>query len=790
MIKRPLAIITISYIIGILIGLYFKINTALLFFIGFIILVVIYFCFVKYFNSRAKFTCIKNLSSKSHFLILIVSMFVCILSFVNIRTLENKFAEIYKLDNEQVVIEGIIVDVKKSSNYYNKYVIKVDSLSSYKTYESIHIILNVKKSKNNINSRLKCGDHITCSGILEKPSTARNYKGFDYSQYLKTKKIYMTCKTENSNIDVIKSKSNLGYKVWISNLRNSFKSSFNKLLDTPKANIANAIILGYSDEVDAEQKEVFTEANLVHILAISGMHVGYIVVFLNFGLKNFSKRKSKYICIILLAIFADLTGNSPSVERAVIMSMFMISSKLFFRKSDTINNIAISCLMLLILNPYNILNLGFQLSFLGTVGIVLFYEKIMKLIGTISLTRIKKDYKPCIHCVSKIIEKIKSIIAVGISANLLMFPVIVNSSNSFSLVFIISTILVTPVLGVMISSGYTTIILSLLSIYLAKVSAFVLNVSINIFSFIAEFSSKISFLRYTVATPPIWSIVVYYVLILYLFFYFKKSHIKIIYKLIVVAVMLSIVIKIVTNANRGLKLYFIDVGQGDSTLIITESNKTILIDGGGSESSDYDIGESILVPYLLDRRVTNIDYVIFSHFDSDHCKGLFTVMEKLKVKNAVISEQGSVSDNYNYFVKLARSKKVNIIKVKAGDRIGIDKSTFIDVLWPRKNLIQENVLNNNSIVCKLNYSNISILFTGDIEEIAEKQIVSLYGSSNILNSNILKVAHHGSKTSSIYEFVSKVNPKIALIGVGENNKFGHPNDKVIERFENLRDYYL
>lgn len=663
MIKRPVVIITISYIIGILMGLYFKINAALFFFISFITLGVIYFCFAKYLDSHVKFAHIKNLSSKKHILIFIVSMFVCILSFTNIRVKENKFAEIYKLDNEKVVIKGTIVDVKKSSNYYHKYVIKIDSLNSNKTYESINIILNVKKSKDNINPKLKCGEHVICSGTLEKPSTSKNCKGFDYAQYLKTKEIYMICKTGSTNIDVTKSK--FGYKVWIGNLRNSFKSCFYKLLDTKTARIANALILGYSDEVDDEQKAVFTDANLVHILAISGMHVGYVVAFLNMGLKKFSKRKSKYICLILLVIFSDITGNSPSVERAVIMSSFMISSKLLFRKSDTINNIAISCLMLIMLNPYNVFNLGFQLSFLGTLGIVLFYEKIMKIITAISLTKVKKSDKVCMYSLEKIKENIKSIIAVGISANLLMFPVIINSSNSFSLVFIISTILVTPVLGIMIFSGYITIFLSLFSIYLAKASAFVFNVSINIFSFIAEFSSKISFLRYTVATPPILSIVVYYVLIFYLFFYFKKSHIKIIYKLIVVAVILSVVIRIVTNANRGLKLYFIDVGQGDSTLIITESNKTILIDGGGSESSDYDVGESILVPYLLDRRVTNVDYMIFSHFDSDHCKGLFTVMDKLKVKNAVISEQGSVSDNYKYFVDLASSKKINIIKVKA-----------------------------------------------------------------------------------------------------------------------------
>lgn len=114
----------------------------------------------------------------------------------------------------------------------------------------------------------------------------------------------------------------------------------------------------------------------------------------------------------------------------------------------------------------------------------------------------------------------------------------------------------------------------------------------------------------------------------------------------------------------------------------------------------------------------------------------------------------------------------------------IDKSTYIHVLWPQKDLIQENVLNNNSIVCKFIYRNTSILFTGDIEEIAERKLINLY-SSNILKSTILKVAHHGSKSSSVTEFISKVRPKVALIGVGENNKFGHPNEAVVDRLKRL-----
>ena len=232
---------------------------------------------------------------------------------------------------------------------------------------------------------------------------------------------------------------------------------------------------------------------------------------------------------------------------------------------------------------------------------------------------------------------------------------------------------------------------------------------------------------------------------------------------------------------KDLKIYFIDVGQGDSCLIVTPKGKTVLIDGGGSET--YDVGENTLIPYLLSRKITMLDYVICSHFDTDHIGGILSVMEELKVKNAVISKQGENSENYKKFKKIAKDKKINVVIVSKGDRLNIEKGMYFDILWPREELIQENILNNNSIVAKLNYNNFSMLFTGDIEEIAEKEIVSIYKGTNALKSTILKVGHHGSKTSSTQEFLNAVKPKIALIGVGENNTFGHPSNSVIERLE-------
>ena len=198
-------------------------------------------------------------------------------------------------------------------------------------------------------------------------------------------------------------------------------------------------------------------------------------------------------------------------------------------------------------------------------------------------------------------------------------------------------------------------------------------------------------------------------------------------------------------------------------------------------------GKQVLVPYLLDRGVKSLDYVIISHFDTDHIGGILTVMEELKVDTVVISKQGEISENYERFVQIVKEKQIKTLIVGQGDRLKIENEFYFDILWPSKtNLITENILNNNSIVCKLHYKNFSMLFTGDIEELAEREILKQYkNNEQVLNSCFLKVAHHGSKTSSIKEFVEAVRPNISLIGVGENNKFGHPNKDVMERLEKV-----
>ena len=683
--KRPILIITISYLIGILIGLYLEINIA---FFMYIIIIMISIFLVK----------VTKKLNKKNLLILIISLITMIISNMLIFIKENRFNNLYSEINENTRFVGVITDVQKDNEYYFNYIVKINNVNDNKKFKNTNIIVKIKKNKNNTNiqdnnnsennqndrndknktsnnSELKCGDLIYGFGNFEKPSIRRNYKGFDYSQYLKTKNVYMICKTEKNQLKVLKHNSLSVGKMWIINLQNKLKNNLNLLLPNDTKGLANALLLGDSNFIDNEQKEIFSNANLMHILAISGMHITYIITFLNLIMKKCDNRKSKYFIIVFLIFFSRLTGGEPSVIRAVIMSCLILISKLFYRKSDTINNIAISGLFILLKNPYNILKLGFQLSFLGTLGIVIFNKKFSDIISKYEYIKNSKKSNKIRNSkklnkisngkkLNKIKKKIVEIILLSISANLLIAPVLAYNYNTISLIFLISNLLVTPILGIMSLLGYTTIISSLFSLKLSKIISIPFNWCLKIFNIIAKLSSKISFLKLTITTPTIIYIIIYYFLILYIIFFYKKTHNQILKKVLTICMIIVLIIKFIPNTSK-LKIYFIDVGQGDSTLIITESNKKILIDGGGSENSNYDIGKNILVPYLLDRKIKCIDYIIFTHFDSDHCKGLFTVINTLKVKNAIISKQGKDSENYQTFLNLADKKNINIITVSA-----------------------------------------------------------------------------------------------------------------------------
>lgn len=799
--KRPILIAVIGYIIGIIVGLYFKTSIVL-----FYIPVIVIYSTKKGLNRQSSKK-LELFSIKRYFRYIkiclnfkVIAVFIISSIISNtIVILKNKeYDEIYKsLSNQNNLnLTGIIISEKQEKQYHNKYKIQ----TKYNDKE-MKLYISTKKD-----IELKYGDKITFAGVYIKPEMQRNYLGFDYSEYLKQLKICGTIKCEK--IAVIK--QNQANKIFqISNkISNKIISDTKKILKEETSSILLGLILGYKVDIDKEIQENFRSASMSHILAVSGLHVTYVILGVSLILKNTIGKKVTYILsIIILVMYMFITNFSPSVTRAGIMGIIMLFSKIIYRKNDIYTSISISLLLILIYNPFLIQNLGLLLSYGGVIGIVLFNKNILKILKNIKINN--KVYKYKIRPrIQKKLDKIKEIISVSISVQVVILPIILYNLNTFNPYFLISNLFLSILIGPIVIFGFLFILVVLINSKIAGTFSNIVQVEIQILMFISKVG-ELPKSKIYIVTPSLFSIIIYYLFLMVSFqiyvIYFSKNpnktqirvrnlialiklkfrKNKIMARKVLIGTFLVFIV--VSFIPGNLKIYFIDVGQGDSSLIVTPRNKTILIDGGGSSNSDFDVGESTLIPYILDRGFTKIDTVIISHFDNDHIGGILTLMEELKVGKVYISKQIENSTNYQKFLEIVNTKKIKVYEVKAGNRICIDKNLYFDVLWPMEKQITTNVLNNNAIVCNLHYRNFSMLFTGDIEEIAEQDILNLYSENqNLLKADILKVGHHGSKTSSTEKFLNLVKPRTAVIGVGENNNFGHPNESVLERLNNLQ----
>lgn len=825
---RTFAIASIASILGIIVGLYFY-HIAFLscVFLTFLILAII---LPKY---------------RMH-------LFLCFLFFTifyfYISNLEKNHLQ--KLENygeQEVKIKAIIVSNPQDKDYKLVYEIKVIEMENLQTKAKItkpfQLLCNIKKEKEHP-IQLEYGELISFTATYEVPTTGRNEGGFDYDLYLRTKKIEGSVTIQSQDIQKIAKNQINSIFTNIFALKNKIISEIQNIFSPDVASVCIGLLLGDQSYITEDIQESFRQSSLSHMLAISGSHIAYILptVTTFLGIFRIHRKWKKILLILFILFFMALVGNAPSIMRACIMSIFLLLSEILHRKLDTYQNLGISTVIILVCNPYSLFDIGFQLSYGGTIGIILFAKRLMvspkAKNEVLEIQKIKKQPKvrQLKNILQKMLHYIKEMAIVSIAANIIIIPIMIYHFNTLSTIFLISNLLASPISGIALVLGMIFLILLLVKPFAVFLSFF-LSPILQLFISIAQMTSQLPFSQVWLVTPKIWQILLYYV-ILFLFFFRQfysnfstntsietqdsslisekkllpitneiiameksedsKKHIKISYffnqyrKIIMIICILLIVFpyfvqKIPTDH---LTIHMIDVGQGDSILIQTPSRKTILIDGGGSEMGNFDVGEKTLLPYLLDKSITKIDYMFFTHMDSDHCEGLFTILEQMRVENVIISKQGKNSDNFQEFLKIVQSKKVNLMIVKQGDKVIVDKQCYFDILFPEEQLITENILNNNSIVSQFYWKDknqntlFSMLLTGDIEEITEKQLIQKYQNTNQLQSTVLKVAHHGSKSSSIEPFLELVKPKIALIGVGTNNTFGHPNQGVLQRLEN------
>lgn len=697
-------------------------------------------------------------------------MLVALIGNTQVLYLKNKYLEIYKDDKSIISATAVVIKGPSEGEYNYKYTVKART-GKYKNKKFI-VYINKKNKK-----LLEYGDLIEIKGEYSAPEVARNYKGFDYSQYLKTLNIYGTIKVEES--EIINKNQLSPILISINNIKEKMIDNANRNMPKRTANLLLGILIGERDNIQEDIIESFRTANLSHILAVSGAHTSYIILGITYLISKSKtpKRIGYIITIINLLIFIIITGASYSVVRACIMAIVVIGAKICYRKENFFTSICISLIIILIQNPFAINDIGLKLSFMGTAGIVIFNKSITNFFIKL-----------------KIKQKIAEALSVTFSAQLMIMPITILNFNTISLTFFISNILASPLLGIIIIFGFISIFISSILNPISKILFLILHIFLELLILVSKVTEKIPGSSILVKTPNILFAIVYYILILFFNYFFvikqnptRRFHKKIIkiitikniknaFKVIAVVFLIMLLLtRIVRIINPTLKIYFIDVGQGDSTLIVTPKNKKILIDGGEGKTN-------VLFQYLLDRRINKIDYIIISHFDSDHCNGLIEIIEKMRVENIVMSKQSKESEEYKKNLEIIKQKNIKVSSVKAEDKIIIEKNLYTKILNPAEKFEFQD-LNNNAIVAKLVYKDFSMLFTGDIEK-AEENLAKKY--KNELKSTILKVAHHGSKTSTSEEFLKYVEPQIALIGVGENNKFGHPNQITIEKLKNIR----
>lgn len=604
--KRPILTATIGFLIGILGGLY--LNMVL-----FIFLFNLTILIARYIQDKKIIRIIKLWLNKSVIILLIVT---AVFGYWYIYYIENTYKKIYILSGK-VEIEGIVVSEPIINEYNKTYELKVHKINNKKISPKKFSFIVDKKQKD-----LEYGACIYCTGEYIKPNSRRNFKGFSYENYLKTKKNYGTIraieksKTKYKNrISIVR---RLSYRLKMK-IINSTGTIFTK---EDEEGVVLGIILGNTENITDETKDVFSGSSLSHLLAVSGAHISYIVLGLTtfFRKLRITKKINYILTAILLIFYLFVIGFTASATRAVIMTIFLLLQIVFCRKQDLATTISFSLCIILLENPYKILDVGLLLSYLGTLGIIIIFNKIKS-----------KD--------KKMMDKLKDMCILTISAQVLILPVMAICFNTISFTFIISNLIASIIIGPIIIFGFILILISFFNMHISKIFAKPYIVLLKVLINVANYSSMIPISRIYVRTPYIISIILYYlfIAILIIIFEIQKSNRKFIkekfqsiltcikYKILknkkslCVCIALIILISIFINQiPSGLKIYFIDVGQGDSTLIVTPLNKTILIDGGGNENSN--VGKNILLPYLLDRRIRKLDYVFISHFDTDHVR--------------------------------------------------------------------------------------------------------------------------------------------------------------------------
>ena len=641
-----------------------------------------------------------------------------------------------------LIYSVIKIQTYPSSKYDKNANIVSGTITSYQIkngYTKIQItgteplIINYSEEK-----EFKLGQKIKAQGEFKIPKENTTWNLFNYRKYLLSLNIKYTFSADK--ITILNKKISLPYQIKnkIISYINTFKSSSH----------LHAFILGNDDYLDETTKNSYQKNGITHLLAISGMNItlisAIILKIVNFFIKN--KTISYLIVFLSLVFFLFLTGLVPSILRAICLFIILTINKQLNLKTKTIYLLILLFSFFLFVNPYYLYNLGFLLSFIISFYLIIF----SKLISTSQ-------------------SFLKELFTINIIAFLASTPLLIKNFFEINILSPLINCLFTPFVSLIIYP------LSLLTLFLKPLDN-TLFYLIKIMEKSSLFFSKINNFNIVLCSLPIFFYILYYILITYILIKWDKG--KPLYTLLIIPALLFH--HSLSYLNPYTTLTMIDVGQGDSILIKLKHNRgNILIDTGGQLNYDgqkpYDLASNITIPYLKSEGISKLDYLIITHGDFDHAGMAENLINNFKVKSVITSTYSN--ELIENIKNLAKRKTIKFSQINTKVlTISQNKFTFLEGN-------QAEDINDSSLIIYTNLEGENILLMGDASQNVESHLLRTY---NLPKMNILKVGHHGSRTSTSSKFVNQIKPQISLISAGQNNIYSHPHKETLKTLKDSK----
>ncbi len=531
---------------------------------------------------------------------------------------------------------------------------------------------------------------------------------------------------------------------------------------SPEGAVLEALLLGDDGRMDEATVLSLQRTGLYHLFAISGAHIAIVsfLFFSLFKLVRVPRRLSYGILIVALVFYALLVEGSPSVLRAVIMTVAFLAGKLFWKDAHILNAIALSAFVLLVVNPFSLFDVGFQLTFAATLSIILFQPKLMRLLPKLPLG-------------------IGELAAMSVAATAGVLPILVSDFNRVTFSSLILNFAAVPLVGLVMGLGYAFFPVAFVLPFLAGPFSLVLGALVRIFAWVSGLLDPVPFVSYRVPTPHALVVAGYFAFLLSLLaprrFRGQKAAALAAYAVFFIV----LVIYPFPSRSSEFKVTILDVGQGDAILVEFPGRRKMLVDGGGFPEGRFDVGESVVSPFLWRKGIKRLDRIVLTHPHPDHLGGLPAVARNFRIGEVWEAERPAGSQAYGA-LDAALDKRVPRRTVGRGLVLN-DNGVIIEVLHPAPDGAPGGTadINDRSLVLRLTYGGSSFLLAGDIGQEAEAAILEAVPD---VRARVLKSPHHGSDTSSSVEFLERVAPEYVVVTAGEGNRYGFPRPQVLDRY--------